>query len=352
MQLEQVNRLGIPIHWNEAAKSVYEYEKTVTVFTTSGREFTGDLCIGANGVASKIPGFDAGPDAAVQDSGYAIARVAFPRSSIKKGSVTSTLLKNVDSQPEFRVYVGKDIHLILFLTPDWVAFALTHPDLHEAKETWSNFKDSSELVAYLEKAADDWDPAVLDFVRSAPPEIVDWKLKWRDSPEQWTSDRGRLVRIGDSAHAFFPTAGNGAVQGIEDAVSLAECIRIAGRDCLTKATKVHNKLRFQRVSILQQTGFVNREELHTTNIAATAQGYESTNIGFFKIGRWVWNHNPEHYARDNYMACLAHIESGVPFLNTNLPPGHTYRPWSMESETKRMQAGIRSDLKENGDWSA
>ena len=85
---------------------------------------------------------------------------------------------------------------------------------------------------------------MLDFVRSAPTGIVDWKLRWRDGTEQWTSESGRLVRIGDSAHAFFPTAGNGAVQGLEDAVSLAECLRIAGKKGLTQATKVHNKLRY------------------------------------------------------------------------------------------------------------
>ena len=73
------------------------------------------------------PGFNAGPDVAVQDSGYAVARVAFPRSAIKNGSLTSTLLKTTDQKPEFRVYVGQDIHLILFLTVDWLAFVLTHP---------------------------------------------------------------------------------------------------------------------------------------------------------------------------------------------------------------------------------
>lgn len=84
---------------------------------------------------------------------------------------------------------------------------------------------------------------MLDFVLTAPNQIVDWKLNWRDGAEQWTSDGGRLVRIGDAAHAFFPTAGNGAVQGLEDAVSLGECIRIAGRASSHLATKIHNKLR-------------------------------------------------------------------------------------------------------------
>ena len=109
--------------------------------------------------------------------------------------------------------------------------------------------------------------------------------------------------------------------------------------------------RFERVSILQQTGFLNREELHNADIAAIKEDTANANIGFFKIGRWVWNHNPEAYARDNYEACLAHLVEGKPFRNTNVPPGHVYRPWTLESEKKRMEAGIKSDLKQNGDWS-
>lgn len=85
---------------------------------------------------------------------------------------------------------------------------------------------------------------MLDFVRSAPTGVVDWKLRWRDGTPQWTSDGGRLIRIGDAAHAFLPTAGNGAVQGLEDALALAECLRIGGKEGVPQATKVHNKLRY------------------------------------------------------------------------------------------------------------
>lgn len=73
--------------------------------------------------------------------------------------------------------------------------------------------------------------------------MVDWKLRWRDGTTQWASDGGRLIRIGDAAHAFLPTAGNGAVQGLEDAVSLAECLRLTGKEGVPQATKVFNKLR-------------------------------------------------------------------------------------------------------------
>ena len=133
MQLDQLNRLDIPVHWGEKVVAVREQDNNVTVTTASGKEFEGDLCIGANGLGSSIPGFEAGPDVAVQDSRYAAARVAFPRSAIQEGTPAATLVKNVDVQPEFRTYLGVDIHLILFLTADWVAFAFTHPVSFKSK---------------------------------------------------------------------------------------------------------------------------------------------------------------------------------------------------------------------------
>lgn len=127
MQLDQVHRLNIPVHWGENVVSVCEQDENVTVTTASGKNFICELCVGANGIGSVIAGFDTGPEIAVQDSGYAIARLAFPRSAIHDGSPASSLMKTIDIRPEFRTYVGSDIHLILFLTPDWVAFAFTHP---------------------------------------------------------------------------------------------------------------------------------------------------------------------------------------------------------------------------------
>ena len=90
--------------------------------------------------------------------------------------------------------------------------------------------------------------------------------------------------------------------------------------------------------------------MHTADVDAIEKEPENANIGFFKIGRWVWAHDPEEYAHDNYDACLASLKDGKTFANTNVPPGHVYRPWSLESEKKRMAAGIRSDLKQNGYW--
>ena len=112
-----------------------------------------------------------------------------------------------------------------------------------AAESWGNLRDAADLFPYLHKTSPDWDPAVIDFLKQTPNKVVDWNLRWRDGVYQWTSDGSRIIRLGDSAHAFLPTAGNGAVQALEDGISLAECLRIGGKGNVQWALRVHNKLR-------------------------------------------------------------------------------------------------------------
>ena len=104
---------------------------------------------------------------------------------------------------------------------------------------------------------------------------------------------------------------------------------------------------------MQQAGVLNREELHSVNIEALAQHPNDplyTDVGFFKLGRWVWGHDAERYATDNYAAALEHLRDGTEFENTNIPPGHKYQPWTLMTEMARIKSGVPSKLKENGYW--
>ncbi|KAK3167803.1 FAD-dependent monooxygenase dmxR9 [Lepraria neglecta] len=71
---------------------------------------------------------------------------------------------------------------------------------------------------------------------------IHWKLMWRDLCEDWTSPAGRLVQVGDSAHSFLPSSGNGASQAMEDAITLATCLQLGGKSNVPSATRVYNKL--------------------------------------------------------------------------------------------------------------
>lgn len=66
------------------------------------------------------------------------------------------------------------------------------------------------------------------------------------------------------------------------------------------------------------------------------------------VGKWISNHEPEQYVYDNWQTCLNHLVSGASFQNTNIPPGYTYEPWTMEGLIKSLEQGqFRVDA---GDW--
>ena len=131
------------------------------------------------------------------------------------------------------------------LPRDLISVILTSSVQNEGtgSESWGELHKPEALLPYLYNASKEWDPAVIDFLKQTPTDVVDWSLRLRDSSYQWTSEGGRLVRLGDAAHTFLPTSGNGAVQALEDGMSLAECLRIGGKDNVDWSTKVHNKLR-------------------------------------------------------------------------------------------------------------
>lgn len=126
-QLEQVQALGIPVHFSTQAQNVTETDDRVIIHTDKG-DFEGDVCVAADGIGSRVPWPVPGGLAAVKDSGYAVARVAFPRDTIREGSPAEAITRSIDEiGPQFRTYVGGvDVSLILFLTKDYVAWAFSH----------------------------------------------------------------------------------------------------------------------------------------------------------------------------------------------------------------------------------
>lgn len=82
-------------------------------------------------------------------------------------------------------------------------------------------------------------------------------------PSLW--HRGRVVIIGDAAHAHAPSLAQGAAMGIEDAIVLADEVS-RNPDDLEKALCGFNQRRFSRVKALVDAstaleGAASREEL-------------------------------------------------------------------------------------------
>jgi hypothetical protein len=53
----------------------------------------------------------------------------------------------------------------------------------------------------------------------------------------------KWAQIGDAAHSYLPASGNGATQAIEDAISIASCLQIGGKENIPQSVRVHIRFR-------------------------------------------------------------------------------------------------------------
>lgn len=104
--------------------------------------------------------------------------------------------------------------------------------------------------------------------------------------------------------------------------------------------------RFERVTCAQKMGFRNRENFHNTDWDAAAKNPDSI---LKQVDKWVSQHDAEKYAYDKYEKCVDPVLNGAPFQNTNTPPGHTFKLWTVR---ELLELGERGEkIIDDGDWS-
>jgi len=118
------------------------------------------------------------------------------------------------------------------------------PTTNATTESWSAIGDRDELAASF----DGWDPRVVRLLESVET-CFWWGLYDRRPLDAWTN--GRLVLLGDAAHAMLPHLGQGANQAIEDGVALS--VLLEGRDPteVPDIVKQYENLRRVRTDVIQ-----------------------------------------------------------------------------------------------------
>jgi salicylate hydroxylase len=108
-------------------------------------------------------------------------------------------------------------------------------------ESWTADGDISDVV----REFDQWDERLHQLIVSAT-QTKRWALFDRAPLEQWTA--GRVTLLGDAAHAMLPFLAQGAAQCVEDAVTLADCLKSAEPDTVEAALKRYEDLRRPRAN--------------------------------------------------------------------------------------------------------
>ena len=249
MFVKQVERLGVKIEFNSRVVDYEETEDKATCITADGRRYEADLIIAADGVGSKSQKI-VGGEVRARSSGRAMWRAAFPRHHLDQDPEVKHFYRmwgEGNDEPIVRVYLGPGTYALTLARPDTMIWIINHDATVTSAEDWRNYIHPQEVLDNMDDGVGPtpWSEMFKALVRCTPKDncIVNFALLWRDPQPSWTSPRRRVVQIGDAAHSFLPASGNGATSAIEDAVVVASCLHLAGRENIARAVDTFIRFR-------------------------------------------------------------------------------------------------------------
>ena len=194
-----------------------ETENGITFRFADGSTSDADILIGADGIHSAVRAFVCPETKPIFSGQLAISAVV--------------------QRPHLRFPPGMDYHLpaiihgrnggMLMLPQSFdgsdVVVATQKAYLEQDRSGWASLAaDKHQLYDMIQSRKSEWSDVVQSALECIHPEnITIWPYYSLPKVSRWSSTGGRVVLLGDAAHAIPPTAGQGACQAFEDALSLA-----------------------------------------------------------------------------------------------------------------------------------
>ena len=168
------------------------------VILESGEVYEGDLILGADGERSICRRLVLGYQDDLQSTGDEIFRFAVKVSDIEQ----SDLLRDLVHEAPINYWMGPNSHVVSYVMSkgDMLNMILTTPEENEHNVAAGvQMCDVSEIRAKIRS----WDPRfeqLLDFAQGCSK----WNLMQGGETNKWVHPQGKLLLIGDSAHAMLP----------------------------------------------------------------------------------------------------------------------------------------------------
>ncbi|KAF2246390.1 FAD/NAD(P)-binding domain-containing protein [Trematosphaeria pertusa] len=224
-----VQEQGIPIQYGRKfSHIVAEDDQGVTFALADGTEERAEILIGADGIHSKVRA-QILPDIVPAYSGFLGVTFAFPASKLRLPSPAFPMPVSIHGKNGAFVMAPQNADG----TEIFAGRQFTYP-MQERSGWDALLKSKTELVEMHQRDMDEWS----DLVQSGQEQISTpdvhsintWPFHTVPKLDKWSSDGGRVVIVGDAAHAIPPTAGQGANQAFEDSYSLALLLGSLGSD--------------------------------------------------------------------------------------------------------------------------
>ncbi len=254
-------------------------EHGARIVFANGEVATADVVVGADGIHSALREF-----------------VTESSPPVYSGSRAYRGLVSRDDVPDWRpnahqVWMGDGKHFMVYPVRrgellNYVAFVPTEVS---TIESWSAVGNRDELVQSFSGG----DPRVTNLLGKVQ-NCYWWGLYDRAPLKTWTN--GRLILVGDAAHAMLPHLGQGANQGIEDGFALAAFLKGSRPENAPALLESFTAFRRARTDLIQAEARRNGLRFDSKYKSLDERDQEIRKTAEFR--RWAYDYDVEQAAND------------------------------------------------------
>jgi len=237
------------LHLEHRLVDLVQEPEAVTLTFANGRTAQADLVVGADGVRSAVRQWVSGGDDIVY-SGTSGFRGIFARDDVP----------SLPDPEALQFWMGPDAHLLHYAIGSDaeeinLLAVVEGPRSWDAADRWLTEVEPRDVLARFSG----WHPAATEMVAAAAP-AVQWGLFVVQPLLHWY--RGRVVLLGDAAHAMLPHHGQGANTTVEDAFTLAALLAQAQPGDLEPVLASYQRMRRARTRQIAASSWATNALLH------------------------------------------------------------------------------------------